>query len=139
MRGARIRTHPPLRTSLLPTLLILSPLLAPAASLDVSVNRDQIYLGESVLLTVKVSDARGASEPDLSALRDCTIESLGSRGESRSSISFINAGIPPASYISRAKYRPAGFRSVRWGVRAAISAKWRIDSSIPTSLAIEGR
>ncbi|MBN1556902.1 MAG: BatD family protein, partial [Lentisphaerae bacterium] len=66
------------------------PILAAAASLDVAANRADIYLGESVLLTVKVSNGKTHDTPDLSALQDCDVEALGSRGESRSSLSFVN-------------------------------------------------
>ena len=57
---------------------------APAqeVALQVAANRDRIYLGESVQLTVQVANADDAA-PDLSAIRGCAIRSLGSRSESR--------------------------------------------------------
>ncbi|MDA0991724.1 MAG: BatD family protein [Verrucomicrobia bacterium] len=61
-------------------LLVHSASSARAAlTLDVSVDREQIFIGDSIRLTVSVAGAQNIPEPDLSAIRDCQIRPLGNR------------------------------------------------------------
>lgn len=70
-------------------LAIASPTLGqdtPTAQLD----RNEIYLGESVRLTLSVPGASDADQPDLSQVPDADLAFEGSRSESRTQITFIN-------------------------------------------------
>jgi hypothetical protein len=58
--------------------------------MDVEANREEIYLGESVNLTIRVSGNDTVLTPDLSAVRDARVRFIGSHSQSRSSVSFIN-------------------------------------------------
>lgn len=69
--------------------------------LDVSANRGNIYLGESINLTVKVSGMRNPPEPDLSAMKNCKITLLGSRTENYQYITIINNRTTKVSFIGR--------------------------------------
>ena len=69
-------------------------------ALNVAANRGQIYLGESVLLTVKVSGSEKL-EPDLSAIANCTVKLLGSHSDSRFSITIINGRMQRESFTGR--------------------------------------
>jgi hypothetical protein len=74
-------------------LLAILPLVsgltfADAPTLDVSANRDRIYLGESFLLEVKVGGTSRPDTPDLSGVKDCKVEFLGSRDISHQSFNF---------------------------------------------------
>jgi hypothetical protein len=53
--------------------------LAAAPQLDVTVNRTEIYLGESVLLTVKVSGTQQSSRPDVADTGDAAVQFLDSQ------------------------------------------------------------
>jgi hypothetical protein len=71
--------------------LLCRSLVAGGVALDVTVNRDQMYLGESINLSVKVSGAGSSSEPDLSAIKNCSKKSLGRN--SFSSFNMINGRV----------------------------------------------
>ncbi len=71
------------------------------ASLEVTANRDRIYLGESVVLNVKVTGANGRSEPDLSNLRHCRVKALGSQDISNFSIVIINGSMQRQGFSGR--------------------------------------
>ncbi len=75
--------------------------LAQDLSVKVTPNRNQIYLGESFNLTVEASGSSATKEPDLSALRDCEIQYLGSEDRSRRSVSIINGRVQQESYTGR--------------------------------------
>lgn len=72
--------------------VLTSPLalFAETPTLTVSASRDSIYLGESVLLEVKAGGDDAPTQPDLSAIKDCTIELLGSQSASHSTIIIVN-------------------------------------------------
>jgi hypothetical protein len=70
---------------------LCNSLLAQDVNLSVTATRDQIYLGESVNLTVKISGAGSSAEPDLSSLNNCSIRRLGNH--SFSSFSMINGSV----------------------------------------------
>jgi hypothetical protein len=75
--------------------LLLLPLVFAAVahaadpSVEVTANRPRLYLGESVLLTVKVSGS-DIAEPDLSALKPAQVRLLGSSDESHFSLTMVN-------------------------------------------------
>lgn len=69
--------------------------------LDVTVNRNQIYIGESFDLTAKVAGSNDRTQPDLSSLKNCSIQFLGSQDSSRSSIMIINGRMTRDSFTGR--------------------------------------
>jgi len=82
--------------SILPAIVLLAAALcmsslAQDVNLEITTTRDQIYLGESVNLTVKISGAGSSAEPDLSSLKNCSIKRLGNH--SFSSFSIINGSV----------------------------------------------
>jgi hypothetical protein len=84
-------------------LLLLFPLAAFAESptLEVNVNRDRVYLGESFLLEVKVGGADNPDAPDLSAIGNCAIELLGSQSASQYSITIVNGRMSKTGFTGR--------------------------------------
>lgn len=81
-------------------LLVGAGVSAQEVNVEVSANRDQIYLGESVVLTVKVAGDDRA-EPDLSALTNATIRSLGSQSQSHYSIVIVNGRVKKEGFSGR--------------------------------------
>lgn len=70
------------------------------ASLELSASRSEIYLGESFVLQVKVTQANGA-EPDLSALTNAVIRKLGSQDISNYSIVIVNGRMRREGFSGR--------------------------------------
>ena len=64
-----------------------------SAELTTEVNRKRIFIGESVVLTVKVNGFSQERRPDLSSIKDSKIEYLGSHSDNRSSITIINGRV----------------------------------------------
>ena len=81
--------------------LLPLPLLAADLSLDVRASREQLYLGESFHLTVKVSGSRRPPKPDLSGIADVRIRSLGARSENRQSIVIVNGRVQRTGFVGR--------------------------------------
>jgi len=71
-------------------MLSVIPSALEAASLTVALDRDEIYEGESVQLIVTIRDAQDYEPPDLSALTDFQVGSLGDRSMNASSVIIIN-------------------------------------------------
>ena len=69
--------------------------------LDVSVNRTQIYVGESAMLTVKVAGMNRPPEPDVSKIKGFRVQLLGSQSDSRHSISIVNGRVQRESFSGR--------------------------------------
>ncbi|MEI7436174.1 MAG: BatD family protein [bacterium] len=69
-------------------------------SLQVTVNRSQIYIGESVLVDVRIGNATG-TEPDMRAVAGCVLRPLGSQDASQYSVSFVNGRLQRVGYSSR--------------------------------------
>jgi len=69
--------------------------------LDVSVNRTQVYVGESLVLTAKVAGMDRPPEPDLSGIEGFDARFLGSHSDSRQSISIVNGKVRRESYTGR--------------------------------------
>jgi len=74
------------------TILILVTTLQ-SAELTTEVNRKRLFIGESVILTVKVNGFSHERRPDLSSIKDSKIEYLGSHSDTRSSITIINGRV----------------------------------------------
>jgi len=71
-------------------------------TMDVTANRQNIYIGESVVLTVKVSGLdSNAIEPDLSAITNCNIRLLDTHSSSYSSIVFVNGKMTKEGFSGR--------------------------------------
>ncbi len=69
-------------------VLLSAKLLGGEISVQAEANRDRIYLGESFILQLNISDA-GAAEADLASIPNCRIRHLGTRNTSSFSISYI--------------------------------------------------
>ena len=84
-------------------LFLLAPFVAFAEppTLEINVNRDRIYLGESFLLEVKIGGADNPDAPDLSAIRNCAIELLGSQSASQYSITIVNGRMSRTGFTGR--------------------------------------
>ncbi len=81
--------------------LFAIPLFAEDIKLEAAVNRSEIYTGESFLLQIKLSGADSPTEPDLSAIKDCTIRFLGSQSDSRLSIVIVNGRMQREQHTGR--------------------------------------
>jgi len=69
--------------------------------LTVTANRTQIYLGESVLLTVKVANLAHPPEPDLSRIPDCTVRFRDSQSQNYQQITIVNGRMQKESFYGR--------------------------------------
>lgn len=85
--------HTVLMSLLLPTIFLGASTHASPPSLNVQANRGHIYLGESIVLTVRAEGVRDAPEPDMGSLKNCNIQFLGSHKESRSFFGSVNGRI----------------------------------------------
>lgn len=83
-------------------LCLLLPCTAMAASVQATLDRNDVHMGETVTLNLRISDAMTASTPDLSAL-DRDFEVLGT--STNSSLSVIN-GKQSAELIIGVALRP---------------------------------
>lgn len=95
-----------MRAPLKPLLPIALSILCSAAfaddvKLEVSANRDRVYLGESVILTVRVGGATDPPAPDTSQVRDARVSLLGSRGENWSKTTIVNGKMTRSSFSGR--------------------------------------
>lgn len=70
-------------------------------SLSVTVNRDKLYLGESLLIEVKVGGSLTPPPPDLRTIRNGTPELLGSQPQSFHSIININGHVRSEGFTGR--------------------------------------
>ena len=75
--------------------------MAEDVKLNVSVNRTQIYVGESIVLTAKVAGMNNPPEPDLSGIEGFESRLLGSHSDNRHSISIVNGRITRESFKGR--------------------------------------
>ncbi len=69
--------------------------------LEVTANRDRVYLGESFILSVRISGERSPPEPDLSGIERFKIRSLGSQSQDQVSITFINGRMTRTGFFGR--------------------------------------
>jgi len=74
---------------------------AATPTLTVNANRDRIYLGESVLLEVKVDGADNSDAPNFAALRNCAVELLGSQSSSHYTVVIVNGQMRREGFSGR--------------------------------------
>ena len=68
----------------------------------IEASRNKVYLGESVILSVRIRGMDEADiQPDLSAIKNCQVRSLGTRSESQQSISIINGRMTRTAVYGR--------------------------------------
>lgn len=84
-------------------LLCLVPWLVLAATptLSVKASRDRIFLGEAFLLEVKVDGVDNPEAPDLSAIRNCSVELLGSQSSSHFTVVIVNGQMRREGFSGR--------------------------------------
>jgi tetratricopeptide (TPR) repeat protein len=93
----------PIVCSLLLGLLAGTPplLRADEPSIEISVNRDRIYLGESFILNVKVAGGDQRQAPEIPDLHRCRVRVLGSQDISNYSITIINGRMQRQGFSGR--------------------------------------
>jgi hypothetical protein len=108
----------------------LSALAAHAAGdagLNVTLNRQELFLGESLLMQVQVSGATDTPNPDLSAITNASIQLQGSAPQNRSYTSIINGQVRTERFQGRIFYyevMPAAAGVFRAGpVTAVVNGK----------------
>lgn len=95
------RLQPIVCSLLLGLLAGLPTLHAGEPTIEVSLNRDRIYLGESFILNVKVAGADQRQAPDIPDLRRCRVRVLGSQDISNYSITIINGQMQRQGFSGR--------------------------------------
>jgi hypothetical protein len=86
----------------LPAIFLSLVIHAADIKMDVTANRNNIFIGESVQLTVKVSGLDSPQVlPDLSALSNCKVRLLGSNSDSHYSIVIVNGKITKDGFSGR--------------------------------------
>ena len=85
-----MKTHQKIYFALFILLLAYTCASAKQLNIKVTANRNQIYIGESFILEVTVSDSTGKTEFDLTEIKNANIRHLGTRNISNYSITIIN-------------------------------------------------
>jgi hypothetical protein len=80
---------------------IALPAGAADPSIQVSVNRNEVFLGESVLLEIRLGGESDPAAPDLSGIRNATVQPLGSRGEQRTFTTWVNGQLKVERFKGR--------------------------------------
>ena len=114
--------------------------LAADVSLNVTVSRPKIYLGESVNLNIEVRGAdRNLNPPDLSALPKSEIHLLGSHSTSRSSVTIINGRMTRESSEGRVfvfQVKPADAGAFKAGpIRMTVEGKAYVHPGVTVDVA----
>jgi len=83
--------------------VLLFPLSLHAADVQLAVDvaPQQVYLGDSVTLTVKVSGIRNAPEPDLSTIQGCTYTLEGSQDQNYQHVTIVNGKMERTGFRGR--------------------------------------
>lgn len=81
--------------------MFLSVTVRAEPSIEVSASRDRIYLGESLILEIKIGGVAHPGTPDLSAIRNCRIDFLGSRDISHQTIVIVNGQMRREGFTGR--------------------------------------
>jgi hypothetical protein len=84
--------------------LPLAAYAAGDAGLNVTLNRQELFLGESLLMQVHVSGATDTPPPDLSAITNASIHLQGSAPQNRSSTTIINGQVRTERFLGRIFY-----------------------------------
>ncbi len=71
-------------------LLSLTTLANAKIGFKIELAKREIFIGESVKLVVKVNNHEEGMEPDLSEIKDCTVEFQGANSQSFQSITIVN-------------------------------------------------
>lgn len=82
-------------------LLATGPSRAADVEMAVAATPRQIYLGDTVTLTVKVSGIGHAPEPDLSAIQNCTVVRQGSQDQNYQHVTIINGKMERTGFRGR--------------------------------------
>ncbi|MGQ9661316.1 MAG: BatD family protein [Kiritimatiellia bacterium] len=82
-------------------LAAATPSIAVEPTISVTADRERIYLGESFLLTVRVAGPTEQPEPDLSALRNCTLRLLDSQAQNFQQIVIVNGRMQKTGFVGR--------------------------------------
>jgi len=125
------------RPFLFVALLVFTPLaaLSDTPSLEVNVSRNQIYLGESLLLQVKVGGADNPEAPDVSAIRNGIPQLLGSQSSSHYSLIIVNGTMRKEGFTGRTftyKVTPAAAGEMAMGPITATVAGQTLTATGPT-------
>ena len=84
------------------TLIVPVTRAADDVTFTIEASRNKVYLGESVILSVRIRGMDEADiQPDLSAIKNCQVRSLGTRSESQQSISIINGRMTRTAVYGR--------------------------------------
>ncbi len=89
----------------LPTLLFLLSLALPSIAeptLDLSPSRENLYLGESLILEIKVGGSAEPDPPDVSRITNASVELLGSQNISHQTIVIVNGQMRREGFTGRA-------------------------------------
>lgn len=93
------------------------------AGIKVVLNRQEVFLGESVSMEVQISGATDAPDPDLSAITNASIRLVGSMPQNRSYTTIINGQVQTERFLGRVFYyevTPAAAGVFRAGPVAAV-------------------
>ncbi len=82
-------------------LLCVGRASAADVQLSVDVAPQQIYLGDSAKLTVKVSGISDSPEPDLTAIQDCTYTLQGSQNQNYQHVTIVNGKMKRTGFRGR--------------------------------------
>lgn len=103
----------PLRL-VIPVWLLLIGAVFAGPTLDLSPSRENLYVGESLILEVKVGGSSNPESPDVSRIPDCRVEFLGSQDISHQSIVIINGQMRREGFTGRTfHYRVTPIRAGR--------------------------
>lgn len=80
---------------------VLAPALAEPVKLAAKADRQQIFIKEHIILTVRVQGMDTPPRPDLSAIPDCDVQFLDTRSENRSVAEFLNGRWSRRSFLGR--------------------------------------
>ncbi len=70
-------------------------------TITIHANRTEVYLGESVGLTVKVEGDINAPQPKMSAIRNCDVKFTGSQAQNFTSILIVNGRRRATGFVGR--------------------------------------
>jgi len=109
--------------------------LADTPTLEVNVSRNQIYLGESLLMQIKVGGTDNPEAPDVSAIRNGAPQLLGSQSSSHYSVIIVNGVMRKEGFTGRTftyKITPVQAGDVAMGPITATVAGKTLTATGPT-------
>lgn len=75
--------------------------VAEAPKIGVRATRDQLYIGETFVLEVRISGVPNPPAPDISQIQDCTTRFLGSQSQNTRHIGFVNGRMRSEEFQGR--------------------------------------